>query len=357
MVLAACTLLNATDDLASGPRTVTLVPPAAGSDAASPDASTREGGTPAEVEPATYIAVVGGEAQGVTSDVYIARVDTDGALSMWSRSPALPFKRSRGGIAFGPAGLLVCGGDGPDGPLKTCSLARREGDRLSSWSDAPALPLEVFRHGCVFAGDRGFVVGGLRGGPVADVLSTRTAARNLSTWTPDRSLPEARAGAVTLSQGKFLYALTGARTMDMNTDDGWVSMLQEDGSLGTWRPVTALGVRTSSAAGAATATQLYISGGYATERYSYVRSAPTQADGTLGPWLPRAPLITGRVGHAMVHTRGHLYVIGGEDETNAPLASVEVTDIAADGTLAPWRETTPLPETRRFVAASALGPP
>jgi hypothetical protein len=59
----------------------------------------------------------------------------------------------------------------------------------------------------------------------------------------------------------------------------------------------------------------------------------------------------------MAYARGHVYVVGGEPETGPPTRAVEVAKLERNGTLSPWRETTPLPTPLERHAAVSFVPP
>jgi hypothetical protein len=193
--LASCTLITKLDDLSVS--RAAPGPTASGDGGGLPDgdATTNDGASTAA---STFIAVVGGlkADDQQASDVYVARVTDDGSLSTWVQAPPLPYKRGRGGVAIGPAGIVVCGGDTPAGITSSCAMGRVDGQSaIIGWSDMPGLPFENFRHGAVVSGDRAFVIGGFRNtASLVDVyrstrrgVSTRSAAKTKSRLRSQRS--------------------------------------------------------------------------------------------------------------------------------------------------------------------------
>lgn len=67
-------------------------------------------------------------------------------------------------------------------------------------------------------------------------------------------------------------------------------------------------------------------------------------------WQDQATLMVPRAGAASVEANGVIYAVGGIDGTRF-LNSTEYARILPDGTLSPWRATTPLQERRGFFSA------
>jgi hypothetical protein len=124
---------------------------------------------------------------------------------------------------------------------------------------------------------------------------------------------------------------------------GWVADVLTTGELGKWRSVTALDLSTNNCGAAATSSHVYISGGFASIRYDYLRAAPIAPDGSLGAWAALASLIHGRSTFALTIAGDHIYALGGIGTSGEWLASVEVADLQPDGSVSSWRETAALP--------------
>lgn len=69
-------------------------------------------------------------------------------------------------------------------------------------------------------------------------------------------------------------------------------------------------------------------------------------------WKATSPLTTPRAGAAVVAAGDYLYALGGVDGRDF-LASTEYARIREDGTLSPWRPTSPLTQPRGFFSAVA----
>src|SRR5262249_60544223 len=78
----------------------------------------------------------------------------------------------------------------------------------------------------------------------------------------------------------------------------------------------------------------------------HVYRSQTQADGTLGPWIQEtaAAYHGGRL--LCEANNAYLYIFGGWVDATF-FADVYFAAIKADGSLAPWQTTTPMPEGRQ----------
>jgi hypothetical protein len=255
------------------------------------------------------------------------------------------------------------GGDAAAGLRADSLVASFDGATLGTFQrTTTAMPAGRFRHGTVTYGDRAYVIGSFVSGVAESQVwtSSTPADAPLGAWTATTSLPEGRSAPVVVANGPHVYVIAGAHTADggpeVGTGTGFIGDIAADGSIPAWRAAPALpGIETSSAAGAASATHLYITGGYTNVAYEFARSAPIAPDGSLGAWSAAPPLATGRAGAAMAIARGRVYVLGGQSASNVVLASVEVADIQADGSLSAWRLTTPMPAPCAFHGVAVLG--
>ena len=137
-----------------------------------------------------------------------------------------------------------------------------------------------------------------------------------------------------------------------NADQGW-----EPG----WRELAGFQVPRRALAAASDGRHLYVVGGVGPDgRYVLpVEYAPIRADGSLGPWRQTSPLREGRFYLAAVVHRGYLYALGGGGgplgDDNLPLASVERAAIRDDGSLGPWQIHSYLTTPRRGLKAVLAG--
>jgi N-acetylneuraminic acid mutarotase len=308
----------------------------------------------------SYLAVFGGSPANAaySSESYLAEVNDDGSLGPWTSIPGLPVGRMRGGTVIASNNVFLVGGDivnditsRPVGaPIKDASVG--------PWADLAVAPYPagLFRNGAVVYQGAIFLVGGFESSTVhAEVWRVPvSAAGDLGTWAQTTSLPSARASAVVGLAQNHLYVISGEGG-GATGSEGLVGDIAADGSI-TWNTLPALPFATSSAAGLVTASTIYVNGGFSSAAYTEGARASIAASGGVSSWLPLPKTNVGRAAHLMLAARGHLYVIGGLDGNSVQIASVEVSDIAADGSLSPWRTTTPLPTAISYPFGTVLGP-
>lgn len=315
--------------------------------------------------PATnmFIVAVGGLRNGLEkNDVYVTRINGDGTLAPWTTAAPFPVARLSVGISAVGSSILVTGGAGDEAVAKTTYVGSFSGGTVTGWLESTPLPNDLFRHGSFAHGGRIYLVGGEDGVDLrSDVLvATPLPSGGSGAWTTTESMPRGRTAGVVVASGNHVYVVGGAESEDggtVNTGAGLAADLLADGGVMGWRAVTSLPFVTTYAAGAATSTQLFVSGGYgAPSGFTAVVSAPIVANGALGGWSIASPLNIGRAGHAMIVARGRLYVIGGQQQGGVDSDSVELADINPDGTLTPFRQTSRLPSGRAFIGATLVEP-
>jgi N-acetylneuraminic acid mutarotase len=128
-----------------------------------------------------------------------------------------------------------------------------------------------------------------------------------------------------------------------------------------WMPATAFQQPRRALAAAGSGNHIYVIGGI-NDKDEYVRSVEfttINSDGSLEPWRKTSSLIEARFYHAAVSVNGYLYTLGGaigaRGNENIPIASVERAKILGDGSLGPWRAENYLTTPRRGTKAVAYG--
>lgn len=237
---------------------------------------------------------------------------------------------------------------------------------VSSWSAGVPLPSGRRGHGMVRVGTRLYVLGGCLSlvsgnncGPyTADVHAADIdpATGGPSSWVPMTPLPSGREWFGAVASAGFIYAV-GGRTGAGALTEVLVSRVAEDGTLGPWNPTTPLPLPRAQFGLAVHRGSLYVVGGAgdAGLRYADVLRAEQQPDGTLGAWQTTSPLPFPRAHLPAVVVAGRLYALGGFAAVLGSLPDVYVSDIAPDGSLSPWRATTPLVEPIDDMGAVAVG--
>jgi len=188
------------------------------------------------------IFVIGGlDASGApTTTVYMLAPDAQtGDLGEWEvvDAIALPEARSAAAAAVTPDGVLLVGGDGPDGPVGTTwkSVLTEQGD-LQAWeteasmarpqADASAAVIGDFVWlwgGRDASGPVGAVQRGVIGAEAAEGLPENPDAGKVVRWdvSNEANLPDARTDAAGWSANGILYHVGGADASGPRTELYW----------------------------------------------------------------------------------------------------------------------------------------
>lgn len=167
-------------------------------------------------------------------------------------------------------------------------------------------------------------------------------------WTARAPLPEAVFYHAGVAVNGHLFVLGGFHYTDA---DGMVvsntvyrAAAGADGSVGAWQTATALPEAVFFPSAAVWNGRIYVTGGWnGAALVNRVYSAAVNADGSLGPWVAQKSLPEAVYTHAAV-SNGTLYVLGGTvNGGNDIHNTVYFAKIEADGSLADWAATTPLP--------------
>lgn len=223
----------------------------------------------------------------------------------------------------------------------------------ASWTTTTPLPDAYRGHALVYSSNRLFHTGGVSySGGIVDGTKVFSApasdAGTVGAWTSAAALPEAvyyHAGAAV---NGHLYVLGGFHYTDADgmavSNVVYHGKIGADGAVGAWQTATPLPQPVFFASAAAWNGRIYVTGGWnGSALVSAVYSAEVQADGSLGLWVAQKSLPQAVYTHAAV-SNGTLYVLGGTvNGGNDIQNSVYFAKINADGSLADWAATTPLP--------------
>lgn len=227
-------------------------------------------------------------------------------------------------------------------------------------------------------------------------------AVNIGGWFAATSLPQLLASRVAVVKGDTLFVIGGKTPSDKPSAEVYTAQLQTDGSLNNWGNTTPLPVPVYLHAAVATATHLYVIGGWDASRsdcctradvwrapftgnglgawekindypialdlhdativnnrlyvvggwngkaaLSKVYYAELQANG-LGAWTPALDLPAPLYRLAVTSANNVIYVTGGYNNNDTAQATVYYTKVNGDGSLASWQQTTKLPEARYY---------
>ncbi|MCC7539205.1 MAG: hypothetical protein IT379_23485, partial [Deltaproteobacteria bacterium] len=156
----------------------------------------------------------------------------------------------------------------------------------------------------------------------------------------------------------WLYTLGGQDDGPVNLDTLWAAPLDATGTLGAWQAGTAFPILILDHSVRMHGGRAYLTGGGQCNASGICRQQTASyvadpRDGDVGAWLAQTENPHRRMGHDAVIAAGFLYTIGGDDG-DVSTDDVSFAPILPDGSLGPWRMTTPTPEGGlQFLAAAA----
>lgn len=211
-----------------------------------------------------------------------------------------------------------------------------------TWTQSTALPAPSQGHGAVFlpidggpgAGQLVYLIGGADGASTPQTAVARAeidAAGQLSAWTAETALPEARAfhGAaaatpfnalIDTTVAGYLYVAGGIDGTGSPTTTVYVAPVNRDRSVGSWTATTSLPMPLHSMGVTIFRSWLYVAGGATTgdAPVADVYRARINEDGSLGSWEVQTSLPYARAYAPLVQFAGVLYVLGGDTAAVAP---------------------------------------
>jgi hypothetical protein len=187
----------------------------------------------------------------------------------------------------------------------------------------------------------------------------------LGAWHSATPLPEAVFNHAGVVGDGYLFVLGGEHyDYTINpylTNLVFVARINADGSLGAWQQDNPLPYSAYSPSATVWKNTIYLIGGFDDNRpHNDVYSAKIHDDGSISPWIAQPPIPLdvfgdGIFAHASV-ANGVLYVVGGVIDMGSIITrDVHYTKINADGTLAGWNLTSPLPNPKSNFGLAAAG--
>lgn len=188
------------------------------------------------------------------------------------------------------------------------------------WTSQPPLRVARASLGVATVDGQILAIGGFDDTAAFDLVEARRRT-GIGTWRDLAPMPTARANHATAAVGGLVYAVGGVNQADMAVNVVEVFHPRS----GRWttgvplpRPRVAAGV-------AALGGLLYVAGGVvplANGEYEVVNSMIVY-DPRRRVWRSAAPMPTARDRHRLVASGGYLYAIGGRDDRNRSLTTVE----------------------------------
>jgi len=233
------------------------------------------------------------------------------------------------------------------------------------WVQTTSLPDGYFGHSLAYSSGYVYQVGGASANNgfvdgtnvfYAQVHSDGT----IGSWISATPLPEPVFFHAGVAANGFVYVLGGEHFIPDNgitiTNTVYYAKINPDGSLGTWQTANPLPQILDFLSASVWNNTIYVAGGGTdTILVSNVYSAQIQLNGSLSSWTTQNSLPIGTLTQAEAANR-FLYALGGSDFSGNVLSNAYYTKINADGTLAGWNQTVPLPQPEsNFGAIAANG--
>ncbi|TWP54329.1 hypothetical protein FKR81_01895 [Lentzea tibetensis] len=209
------------------------------------------------------------------------------------------------------------------------------------WTSQPPLLRARVGLGVATVGGQILAIGGFDAGdPLVDVVEARRRT-GIGTWRDLAApMPTPRANHATAEVGGLVYAVSGFdRT---NTVVNVVEVFHPRS--GRWTNGVPLPRPRAAAGVAALGGLLYVAGGgvLLANGEDELANSMIVYDPRRRVWRSAAPMPTARDRHRLVASGGYLYAIGGRDERNQTLTTVERYDPRSDS----WRTMNPMRESR-----------
>lgn len=285
----------------------------------------------------------------------------------WATLPSMTLSRRALAAVVHNHHLYAIGGmDGQGHYIRSVEYAPIHPDgNIGAWRTTSELNQGRFYLAAVALDNYLYALGGgsgERGNDNMPIASVERALVNadgsLGPWQVVGEMTTPRRGLKAVIHGRTIYALGGYNGAFLK--DAERSSIDTNGMPGPWqREVNEASIDRYIHAAAIQGDHIYLLGGHMRNpnqpSYGDVEHTTIQADGRLVPWrIAPHPLRTPRLVADAVAVSNHLYILGGHTGAER-LASVEVSPLAADGSLGPWRNTTALPSPRSATAVTTDG--
>ena len=200
-----------------------------------------------------------------------------------------------------------------------------------------------------------YILGGTSYSPLTTFSQTLVARTDglAGGWQSTMSISPALNGAAAVATDRHIY-LIGGYSQGYDSTTVQYAPILSGGLLGDWQDTSSTNYDVSNGGAVILNDYVYVIGN---SHYTSTERALINPDGTLGPWQVEQTLNQIRRLPAIVTKDNRIYVIGGQLTTSSsdPTPSVEYTEVLSDGSLAPWRFTSSLIESRVAHQAVVIG--
>lgn len=215
-----------------------------------------------------------------------------------------------------------------------------QSENIINWTvSAQNLPYACLYHKCVVTRNRVYLIGG--GNSTSRFTTVYTAQLlsegDIGTWSAVNSLPGEFANFSAIVVKNRLYVLAGGTYANSATTTVYTTIINTDGTLGTWMSAASLPITISNASVVVIKNRVYILGGHnGTNSINTIYYANINTDGTLGTWTLYTSVIPAQLSDtAIAIVKNRLYILGGN--TNSVLSnSIFSCPINNDGSLGTW---------------------
>jgi len=273
-----------------------------------------------------YVYVIGGaQASGDPRDtVYYAKINSDGTVGSWVESTNdLPTNLQAHSTVATNGYIYVIGGNNGSGATTNVYGAKLNSDGSTSpWYPQPSIGAGSYWHKTVAANGYIYGMGGYSGsGNYDDVVRAKVNSDGtLGTWTSLDDLPTGLQSFGTVVANGYIYVIGGYNGSTFS-DEIHYAKINGDGSLGTWNTDTdVLPLGLDSLQSVVMNGYVYVIGGHdGTSVQSNVYYAKLEKNGGTGPWqtavngLPEV-----RSQATAVTNNGYMYLIGGRGPALTP---------------------------------------
>ncbi len=279
----------------------------------------------------------------------------NGTIGTWSTSTNLPIGVQNTPSVSYNGYLYLLGGNSPSSSTAVSTIyytqVKADGT-LGTWVTTATLPAVAYEFGATTYGGYLFVGGGAN---ASLALSTTYSAKfnadgTIGTWKTLTALPAITRGlGFTATNNGYLIAAAGCNTACSVAGDFlstvYSAKINSDGTIATWATLNTLPATRSYFGFITNNNYLYAFGGLNTANLSTVYSAPVNNDGTIGTWatLNTMPVITSRFG--TIVSNGYLYMLGGT--SGSSLSTTYSVPLNSDGTIGKWSAGSLIPALSR----------
>lgn len=312
------------------PSAIAVSPGSVGSWKTSPNSLPQTLGGPASVVYGGYVYVMGGSNSLYNTDVYSAKLNSDGSVGTWTTSPnTLPVGVATATAVVNNGYVYVMGGwDGTPQVVDTIYYSKLGANgTLGAWSTETTnpLPQAIGYAGSVIYNHKVYVIGGEDSGSAnlsTVYYDTFNSNGSLGTWqTATNSLPQGVSALTAVENNGYIYSLGGFAFGNI-IDNVYYAKINSDGSVGAWTDDTAnpLPQPVEFEATASNDNYIYSFGGYGNPTVvSSAYYAKLNSNGAIASWTTSPnPLPAAEAHAAYAQYNNYAYVLGGSGASGSP---------------------------------------